>query len=105
MLYERSIQSGKPPDGAEQLEIKEWLDSLETAGLAMFVFGSLAWLYVVAIQITHPEWLTLTLTHYKIPPFDWRVDDIGILGFAIAAFGFFVWHLHRGNRRNSRDTR
>jgi hypothetical protein len=61
----------------------------------MFVFGLLAWLYVVAVQITHPQWLPGPLAHYHIPPFNWRVDDIGLLSFAVAAFGFFVWRLER----------
>ena len=61
----------------------------------MFVFGLLTWLYVVAIQITYPEWLSAPLAHYGIPPFNWRVDDIGVLGFAMAAFGFFTWRLER----------
>jgi hypothetical protein len=101
MLYERLTQACGSPDSVIQLKAQKWLDSLETVGLTMFVFGSLAWLYVVAVQITHPEWLPLTLTHYKIAPFDWRVDNVGILGFAIAAFGFFVCRLAKDTRTNS----
>ena len=93
MLYERLTQAFGPPDSVIQLKAQKWLDSLETVGLTMFVFGLLTWFYVVAVQITHPEWLPLKLTHYRIAPFDWRVDDVGILGFAIAAFGFFIWRL------------
>ena len=70
---------------------------LEPVWLTMFIFGTLAWLYVVAVQITHPQWLLLTLTHYNLPPLNWRVDDVGILSFAIAAFGFFLWRLERGS--------
>jgi len=59
----------------------------------LFVFGSLAWAYVVAIQITHPEWLHLPLTHYDIPPLNMALDDTGILAFALAAIGFLLWRL------------
>jgi hypothetical protein len=61
----------------------------------MFVFGLLAWVYVVVIQVTHPEWLPGPLSHYQTPPLDWRVDDIGLLAFAISAFGFLVWRLDK----------
>jgi len=61
--------------------------------LTMFVFGLLEWFYVVVVQVTHPEWLPATLTHYDVPPFNWRVDDVGIVSFAISAFGFFLWRL------------
>jgi hypothetical protein len=95
------IQVHGLPDSVMQLGTQKWLDSLETVGLAMFVFGILAWFYVIAVQMTHPEWLPLTLTHYRIPPFDWRVDDVGILAFAIAAFGFFVWRLAKAGDADS----
>lgn len=61
--------------------------------MTMFVFGLLEWFYVVVVQVTHPEWLPATLTHYDVPPFNWRVDDVGIVSFAISAFGFFLWRL------------
>ena len=72
---------------------RQWLASLEMVGLTMFVFGLLEWFYVVVVQVTHPEWLPGTLTHYDVAPFNWRVDDVGILSFAISAFGFFLWRL------------
>ncbi len=59
----------------------------------MFVFGLLGWLYVVVVQVTHPEWLPATLAHYDVPPLNWRVDDVGIVAFAVSAFGFFLWRL------------
>lgn len=72
---------------------RQWSDSLEVVGLTMFVFGLLEWLYVVVIQVTHPDWLTISLTHYNVPPLNWRVDDVGILSFAISMFGFLLWRL------------
>jgi len=57
----------------------------------LFVFGLLLWAYVVAIQITHPEWLHSPLTHYDVPPFNMSLDDVGVLAFALAAIGFLLW--------------
>ena len=75
------------------MDLKQLWSYLEPVSLTMFVFGLASWLYVVAIQITHPQWLSGPLAHYPIPPFNCRVDDVGILSFAIAAMGFFVWRL------------
>ena len=72
--------------------LRKWSYS-RIIGQTLFVFGLLAWVYVVIIQVTHPQWLPGPLTHYKIPPLDWHVDDIGILSFAIAVFGFLIWRL------------
>jgi hypothetical protein len=66
---------------------------LEPFALTLFVFGLLTWLYVVLIQITHPQWLPQTMSHIDVPPFSWRLDDIGMIAFAVSAFGFFVWRL------------
>jgi len=63
--------------------------------LTMFVFGLLAWVYVIAVQLTNPEWLPLPFSHHDFPPFNMRLDDLGILSFAVAAFGFFVWQLEK----------
>jgi hypothetical protein len=59
----------------------------------MFLFGLLVWLYVVAIQITHPQWLDGQFSHVSFPPFNWRLDDIGIIAFSTSALGFFFWKL------------
>ncbi len=75
------------------MDFNEWSGSLQAVGMTLFVFGLLVWFYVVAIQITHPQWLSGPLTHIDIPPFNWRLDEIGILGFATSAFGFLVWRL------------
>jgi len=57
----------------------------------IFFFSLLVWLYVVVVQITHPSWLSGPMTHYDIPPFHMKVDDTGILSFAIAALSFLLW--------------
>jgi hypothetical protein len=78
-----------------------WL-LLNTLGITVFVFGLLLWGYSVTIQLTHPEWLPGTLTHHVFPPLNWRVDDVGIIGFAIAALGFFTWIISRSRLPSSR---
>lgn len=57
--------------------------------LMLFVFGLLAWLYGIIIQITHPEWLPLPLSHL----IEIRVDTFTIIMFILSAVGFFVWRL------------
>jgi hypothetical protein len=65
---------------------------LSVIGETAFLFGLLAWAYGILIQVTHPEWLPLGLSHL-IP---WiRVDTFTILSFVIAAAGFVVWRLTR----------
>ena len=61
------------------MDAEEWLYLLEPVWLTMFFFGTLGWVYVVAVQIAHPQWLLFSLTHYRLPPFNWQVDDVGIL--------------------------
>jgi len=75
--------------------LERYVSPLADVGVTLFVFGLLVWLYVVAIQITHPGWLGAPLARYGVPPFNMRVDDTGLLAFAVAAFGFFVWRLGR----------
>jgi hypothetical protein len=48
---------------------------------------------VIMIQVTHPEWLSDPFSHIDFPPFNWRVDHVGMIAFALAALGFFVWRL------------
>ena len=76
-----------------KVSVKETYSSIRPLVLTMFVFGLPVWLYVVAIQLVYPEWLGAPLSHVRYPPFNWRVDEIGMLGFAVSAFGFFVWQL------------
>jgi hypothetical protein len=36
---------------------------LKVAGEFLFLFGLLAWVYGVLVQLIHPEWLPLSLSH------------------------------------------
>ena len=59
----------------------------------LFLFGLLAWLDGVLVQITHPEWLPLSVSHL-LP---WiRTDTFTILMFIVSAVGFFVWGVIAG---------
>jgi hypothetical protein len=61
---------------------------LEVFGEFLFFFGMLAWTYGVLVQLIHPEWLPLGLSHL-IP---WiRVDTFTILSLVAAAIGFLMW--------------
>jgi len=63
---------------------------IKVVGEFLFLFGLLAWVYGVLIQLIHPEWLPLGLSHL-VP---WiRVDTFTIISFVIAAFGFLIWRI------------
>ncbi len=63
---------------------------VKVVGEFLFLFGLLAWIYGVLIQLIHPEWLPLSLSHLVM----WiRVDTFTILSFIVAAFGFLVWRI------------
>ena len=56
----------------------------------LFLFGLLAWLDGVIVQVTHPEWMPLSVSHL-LP---WiRTDTFTILMFIVSAVGFFVWRV------------
>jgi hypothetical protein len=63
--------------------------TVKAFALMLFVFGLLAWLYGITIQITHPEWLTLPISHLITT----RLDTFTIIMFILSAVGFFVWRL------------
>jgi hypothetical protein len=66
------------------------LISIKVVGEFLFLFGSLAWVYGVLVQLIHPEWLSLGLSHL-IP---WiRVDTFTIISFVVAAIGFLTWRI------------
>jgi len=56
--------------------------------LPAFVFGLLVWDCVVMVQVTHPEWLYEPFSHIGIFPLNWRLDEVDMSAFAIAAVGF-----------------
>jgi hypothetical protein len=62
-------------------------------GQFLFLFGLLSWFYGVLVQLIHPEWLTLSLSHLT----PWlRVDTFTMMAFASAAVGFIIWRLSKG---------
>jgi hypothetical protein len=67
----------------------------------VFVFSLLVWIYVVAVQITHPEWLSNPMTHYHVFPLNVKVEDAGIISFATAALGFLLWRSERERKATS----
>jgi hypothetical protein len=79
----------------DQRELPKNYDFLEAAALTMFVFGLLVWFQVIAIQMAHPDWLSEPFSHINFPPFNWRVDEMGMIAFVVALLGFFIWRLDR----------
>jgi len=59
----------------------------------LFLFGLLTWLYVIILQMTHPEWVTEPLTHINVFPFNLRVDVTGMVAFVVSALAFFFLQL------------
>lgn len=68
----------------------------------MFVFGLLVWFYVILVQTTHSTWLPKQFSHLNFPPLNWRVDTVGIIAFAVAAVGFFVWQVEQTRQAGTR---
>jgi hypothetical protein len=61
-------------------------------GEFLFLFGLLGWFYGVLIQLIHPEWLPLGLSHL----IEWiRVDTFTIMSFIMAAIGFLIWRISK----------
>jgi len=69
------------------------MEVVRALSLTLFLFGLLTWLYVTAIQITHPKFLPAHLSHIQIFPLNLRVDVVGIVGFIVSGVSFFVWQL------------
>jgi len=72
---------------------------LRAVALTAFVFGLLVWVYVVVIQVTHPYWLYEPFSHVNIFPFNWRLDEVGMVAFAVAAVGFLVWQIELNGKK------
>jgi len=68
---------------------------VRSVALTAFVFGLLVWVYVVVIQVTHPEWLSEPFSHLDVFPLNWRLDEVGMAAFAVAVVGFLGWQLER----------
>lgn len=68
------------------------LTIIKVGGEFLFLFGLAGWFYGVLIQLIHPEWLSLSLSHL----IQWiRVDTFTILSFIAAAIGFLIWRLSK----------
>jgi hypothetical protein len=66
---------------------------IKVLGELFFLFGLLAWFDGIAIQLVHPEWLPLPVSHLVL----WiRTDTFTILCFFVSAFGFFIWRFMSG---------
>jgi len=59
-------------------------------GEVLFLYGLLGWIYGVLVQLTHPEWVPLQLSHLT----PWiRVDTFTMLSFVVSAVGFIIWRM------------
>jgi hypothetical protein len=66
---------------------------IRVVGELLFLYGFLGWMYGVLVQLIHPGWLPLGLSHV-IP---WiRVDTFAIMSFIVSAVGFLIWRFTRG---------
>ena len=71
-------------------DFSKFLLVVKVFGQLLFLFGLMAWLYGITIQITHPEWLTLSISHLLL----WlRTDTFTIIMFIVSAVGFFIWRI------------
>ncbi|MGP8128056.1 MAG: hypothetical protein ACLP9D_09630 [Candidatus Bathyarchaeia archaeon] len=68
-----------------------------------FLFGLLTWLYVIILQITHPEWVTEPLTHVNAFPFNFRVDLTGMVAFVVSALAYFFLQLTKREGEHETD--
>jgi hypothetical protein len=87
------------PKKAPATNVTKKMYTFRPFALTIFVFGLLFWLYAVAVQIMHPRWVYGPFSHIPFPPFNWRLDDLGIVAFALSAFGFFVWQLEESDMK------
>ena len=71
---------------------------MRAVALTAFLFGLLVWVYVIVIQVTHPDWLTEPFSHVDYFPFNWRLDEVGMAAFAIAVIGFLSWQIESNTK-------
>jgi hypothetical protein len=69
----------------------------------LFLFGLLTWVYVVILQMAHPEWLSEPLSHINVFPFNVRVDVTGMAAFVVSVLAFFFLQL-TPKREGGRET-
>ncbi len=61
----------------------------------------------VGIQLLHSNWVTVPLTSHGFPPFNWRVDEVGMLSLAVSVIGFLIWRIQtkKSDANRSRSKR
>lgn len=65
---------------------------IKVVGEMLFLYGLFGWTYGVLVQLFHPYWLPLPLSHLTV----WiRVDTFTILSFILSALGFLMWRITR----------
>lgn len=65
---------------------------VKVVGEVLFLYGFLGWVYGVLIQLIHPYWLPLPISHLT----PWiRVDTFTVISFILSAIGFLMWRLTR----------
>jgi hypothetical protein len=65
---------------------------IKVVGEMLFLYGLLGWTYGVLVQLLHPYWMSLPLSHLTV----WiRVDTFTILSFILSAVGFLAWRISR----------
>jgi len=63
---------------------------VKVIGEMLFLYGLLGWSYGVLVQLIHPYWATLQLSHLT----PWiRVDTFTIMSFILSAIGFLIWRI------------
>jgi hypothetical protein len=50
----------------------------------------------VLIQLIRRDWLSEPFSHVNFFPFDWRLDEVEMTAFAVAAVGFLLWQIQLG---------
>jgi uncharacterized protein with PQ loop repeat len=61
----------------------------KVVGQVLFLYGLLAWLDGVAVQLTNPSWLPMPVAHIL----NVRTDTFTIFMFIVSAFGFLLWRI------------
>jgi hypothetical protein len=72
---------------------------VKVIGQTLFLFALLAWLDGVAIQLTHPDWLPIRVSHLL----NVRTDTFTIIMFFVSALGFLMWRLSAEFLRADRE--
>ena len=61
----------------------------KVVGQLLFLYGLLAWLDGVGVQLVEPMYLAAPVSHLL----NVRTDTFTILMFIVSAVGFFIWRL------------